>query len=220
MGSKAAARLRLYLASVLLSATAAVCEPRDPPVPAGADPGGTAIAIISTGFDYRLPDRAAWLARDGEGHIIGWDFIDNDSRPFDQNLKSSELAGRLLVAAKAAATPVRLVVMRVDTTNLEMRAKAVAFIARTPARTAVLPEWLLDAAGLKLLEAAAKHAPNLLLVVETPPSEKPGGKGPEAPDTTVFAGSEATDLVLRAIRIQASEPNLTAAQVKQRLISK
>lgn len=220
MWSKASIRLRACVASVLLGATAAACEPRDPPVPAGADPGGTAIAIISTGFDYRLPDRAAWLARDGEGHIIGWDFVDNDSRPFDQNLRTSEVAGQVLVAAKAAATPVRLIVMRVDTTNLEMRAKAIAFVARTPARTAVLPEWLPDAAGLKLLEAAAKHAPNLLLVVQTPPSEKLDGKGSKAPDTTVLVGAEVTDLVLRAIRIQALEPDLTAAQVKRRLSSK
>ena len=54
----------------------------DPKVPAGIDPGLQPIAILTTGIDYTDPAIAARLARDGEGELIGWDFTENDRRPF------------------------------------------------------------------------------------------------------------------------------------------
>ena len=55
----------------------------DPPVPLGQDAGGTAVAFMTTGIDYRDPAVAKALARDGEGELIGWDFVDDDNHTRD-----------------------------------------------------------------------------------------------------------------------------------------
>ena len=74
------------LAAVLviaLAATGASAQsPAKPKVPPGTDPGGTAIALIAHGVDYTDPEIAPRLARDGEGDIIGWDFIAGDNKPY------------------------------------------------------------------------------------------------------------------------------------------
>lgn len=55
----------------------------DPPVPAGKDPGGVAVAHVDTGVNYLLPQIAKRLARDAADNLIGGDFWDDDRRPFD-----------------------------------------------------------------------------------------------------------------------------------------
>jgi hypothetical protein len=74
----------LALAFAVASAAFAQKPAAKPRVPPGVDPGGIAIAIIGGGIDYTRPEIAARLARDGEGEIIGWDFIDDDRRPFER----------------------------------------------------------------------------------------------------------------------------------------
>ncbi len=73
-------RAASFALAAALAATPALAA--DPPVPIGQDPGGTAVAIISTGIDYTIPEIAKSLARDGEGEIIAWDFVDGDNRPY------------------------------------------------------------------------------------------------------------------------------------------
>ncbi len=107
----------------------------DPPLPPGNDPGGTAIALISTGVDYTDPQIAQRLARDGEGQLIGWDFVDNDITPYSKDPDATALAKLLLDTYSAS----RLVVVRIDPENAVHLARAAAFTARTPARIAALP---------------------------------------------------------------------------------
>ena len=55
----------------------------NPEVPTGSDPGGVLVAVIDTGVNYLLPEFSVRLARDEVGKISGYDFWDNDDRPFD-----------------------------------------------------------------------------------------------------------------------------------------
>ena len=138
---RCALALGLLLASSMLAA--AQTGPPKPKVPPGRDPGGIAIAVIGAGVDYRRPDIAARLARDGEGEIIAWDVIDDDARP----LEAAPVPGRrlpphagtsmtelLLTEAKTA----RLIPVRIPDANPLALGGALAFASQTPARIVVL----------------------------------------------------------------------------------
>jgi len=60
-------------------------EPLDPPPPVGRDPGGVTVALVDSGVNYTLPEITPGLARDDDGHLLGYDFWDDDARPFDAN---------------------------------------------------------------------------------------------------------------------------------------
>jgi len=57
----------------------------NPGVPPGADFGGVRVGQIDSGVNYRLPEIAARLARDADGQSLGWDYWDDDPRPFDMS---------------------------------------------------------------------------------------------------------------------------------------
>lgn len=46
---------------------------------------GVVIALIDSGVNYLLQDIDTSLARDDLGEIVGYDFLDNDNRPFDED---------------------------------------------------------------------------------------------------------------------------------------
>ena len=120
----------LGLAAALAAAPAFAT---DPPVPVGQDPGGDAVATIDTaGIDYTMPAIAGVLARDGEGEIIGWDFVDNDNRPYSKVANDRAAA----IAADSARNGKRLIPVRVDAAHPATLASAIAFVAKTPAKSA------------------------------------------------------------------------------------
>ena len=58
--------------------------PLNPPVPDGT--GGrdcTRVALLDNGVNYLEPEIEARLARDPDGRLVGYDFWDDDDRPFD-----------------------------------------------------------------------------------------------------------------------------------------
>lgn len=57
----------------------------NPEVGSGQQRSGPIVAIIDSGVNYLLPQIKSSLARDESGNLIGYDFIDNDSRPFDED---------------------------------------------------------------------------------------------------------------------------------------
>ena len=79
----------LHLIAVAAFAVAALAQEKKPPLPPGRDPGGMAIALVTTGIDYTVPEVAQRLARDGEGELIGWDLEDQDRKPFDRSKGST-----------------------------------------------------------------------------------------------------------------------------------
>ncbi len=162
---------RALLAAVMVAFTlganhAAVAK--DPELPAGLDPGGTAIALISEGVDYTDPEIANRLARDGEGLLIGWDFIDNDPYPFpapatvlDNGPNGTDLAKALLKVYRNG----RLVPLRIDTTDPDSFAKAAAFVARTPARIVAVPHSSQDAKSWEPFRTVAEKTPETVYVL-------------------------------------------------------
>lgn len=146
-----------------------------PPVPPGRDPGGVAMALLGTGIDYTLPQIAQRLARDGEGELIGWDLEDRDRRPYDSSRGDTrpEWGGDgTAIAGFLGGEGVRLVPVRVNPADPAALARAIAFVAQTPARVAILPMWGARREAWEPFRQAASHFKDILLVV-------PAGEGSE-----------------------------------------
>ena len=142
------ARTLVYRADGAIAAVALLDEalrptgrtlPFDPPVPAGNDPGGVTVALLDTGVNYLQPAIAERLARAPDGAILGFDFEDNDPRPFDLNLALSPFhPGRhgtsLAQALLREAAPLRLVPLRYPRSQPEKLADAVELAAKHGAK--------------------------------------------------------------------------------------
>ncbi len=61
----------------------------DPPVPPAPPAPGVVVALLDTGVNYLQPRIAQHLARDQSGNALGYDYWDNDPRPFDVNIVGS-----------------------------------------------------------------------------------------------------------------------------------
>src|SRR5262245_50756346 len=213
-----------------------------PAVPPGRDPGGAAVALIGTGIDYTLPHIAPRLARDGEGELIGWDLQDQDRKPFDQSKGTAPREwggdGTLLASLIIAAPAVRLVPVRVDPSDPVALAHALAFVAQTPARVAVLAMGSASRPHWDPFRQAAQRFKDVFVVVPGAPSEPvypaalgldnvlavlPGTMRAEA---TGFGGAtlHVSDAVVAvaaaagaAAELRVREPALDAAALKRRL---
>jgi hypothetical protein len=157
-------------AAALVLASAALAQTAKPSLPPGRDPGGVAVAVMTTGVDYTAPPVALRLARDGEGELIGYDLLDNDNRPFGRDREQTPASaggdGTRLAADLADPTiGARLVPVRVDPRNPASLARAVAFISHTPARIVVVPMWSPRKEDWLAFGDAAEKSPQLLFVV-------------------------------------------------------
>jgi hypothetical protein len=154
----------VILALVLVTGTQPAAAQDPVPAP-GTDPGGPAIALISTGVDYTDPMIAARLARDGEGEPIAWDFVESDLRPHapadPEKFNGTRLA-KLILSLNDKA---RLINVRVSPDEPDQLAKAAMFVARTPARVAVVGTYPKDVAGWEQFGGAARHAAARVLFV-------------------------------------------------------
>jgi hypothetical protein len=144
-------------------------EPLNPPVPAGADPGGVTVAHVDSGVNYLLPQIAAQLARDRAGQVLGYDFWDLDPRPFDGDTGRSpffplrhgtEVASVLLAEARVRLLPFRY--PRPDMARMgqvvERAAAAGAAIVAMPMGSRRPSDWTAFAA------AAQTHGDMLFIV--------------------------------------------------------
>ena len=173
-------RLRAILLHLIVATTlgvAAVAQGKKPPLPPGRDPGGVAIALVTTGIDYTVPEVAQRLARDGEGELIGWDLEDQDRKPFDRSKGGARPEwggdGTLIASVLSGGRRVRLVPVRVDPRDAASLARAIVFVAQTPARVVVLPMWGTMRQDWEPLRQAAMRFKDVLVIV-------PAGKGAEA----------------------------------------
>lgn len=157
------------LLCALLLSPGSVAQDIEPRVPAGRDPGGAAVALLSGGIDYTLPAVAARLARDGEGEIIAWDFERNDNRPFDRSRGASPEAwggDATAIASGILKEPgVRLVVVRVLPGDPVALARAVVFLSQTPARIVVVPMRSVRKQDWEPFAQAAAHFKDMLFIV-------------------------------------------------------
>jgi hypothetical protein len=236
----------LVLGAVMLLDAAFAQQGGKPRVPAGSDPGGVAVALFSTGIDYTLPSLAARLARDGEGEPIAWDSEDNDNRPFDKSRGAApaNLGGDTTALASAmldGAPGIRLVPVRISLSDPVSLGRAVAFVAQTPARIAVVPMASPHKQEWEPFQQAATHFKDVLFVIvagDTPESAYPAALGLDnvlavaattsGGDHPGFGGaprpvSGATLAIAGAAKaaagILAREPRLGAKELKRRLIA-
>jgi hypothetical protein len=213
----------------LALAPASLAQSKKPPIPAGRDPGGVAVALLADGIDYTLPQIAGRLARDGEGELIGWDVEDRDRLPFSAGKGDGTLvAGDLLGAGE-----VRLVPVRVNPADPMSLGRGLAFVAQTPARIAVVAAAQLRQESWEPLQRAAQHFKGVLIIAPAeagliaipaamrgldnvlavaPAAAGGGGQNVSAAQPAVAAAGRA------AAHLVAREPRLDAAALKRRLI--
>ncbi|MEM7193111.1 MAG: hypothetical protein AAF405_09695 [Pseudomonadota bacterium] len=109
---------------------------QEPRVPPGlSSPSGVAIALLGPGVDYRVPEVARSLSRDGEGDLIGWDFTDNDIKPFSETGPGTAAAISLVSLAPQS----QLVIIKERPGDPQSLGHMITFVARTPTRIVV---WL------------------------------------------------------------------------------
>jgi hypothetical protein len=159
--------VRLLAASLLVAfaASDAAAQSAKPKVPPGTDPGGIAIALIAHGIDYTDTEIAPRLARDGEGDIIGWDFVSGDNKPFssssDAGIDGTRLA-KLILSAYARG---RLVPLRIAPSDPAQFAQAMRFVLQSPVRIIAVPIWNARPEFTEVLNAATAHARDRLFVI-------------------------------------------------------
>ena len=147
---------------------AALAADKDPPVPPGRDPGGVAIAIIGPGIDYTWSEISKHLARDGEGEIIGWDFADNDRRPFEHRKNNADnpytSAQWVVLKIIDKAPNTRIVPLRVGEPNALQLGRAATYVGQSPAKIALVMPTSERAEDWQLFRKAAEHFPDVLFI--------------------------------------------------------
>lgn len=162
---------RLTYLLLVAGAASADAQPNGKPaVPAGVDPGGTAIAVIGGGLDYTRPEIAGRLARDGEGFVIGFDLADNDRKPYAKadalsggcgDIGCTALPAHLALAESQAG---RLAPFRAETQDDRLLAGAIGMVAKSPAHVVLID----GVAAERVLAAAAARFPALLFIAPAP----------------------------------------------------
>ncbi|MFM9937962.1 MAG: hypothetical protein ACKVP7_00535 [Hyphomicrobiaceae bacterium] len=191
-------------------------QSRKPKLPPGRDPGGVAVAIIGAGVDYTRPEITNRLARDGEGELIGWDFVDNDNRPFERadaavpvpHHAGSEMALALLGTAPHS----RLIPIRVPDQKIATLVRALALAAKTPARIAIVLTGGEPAAPWQPFSDAVGAAPSLLVIASAATllrHRPPRDKGLPAPENLLVVGVEHASEIAVLLPI---EPGLASAE--------
>ncbi len=145
-------------------------EPLNPPVPAGRDPGGVAVAMVDSGVNYLLPEIAGRLARDPGGAILGYDYWDMDRRPFDANPARSPFfpqrhGTRTASLLLREAPEARLVPYRYPRPDLARMADLVEDAAAKGVVVVSVSLGSRDAAEWTRFSAAAAAHPEMLFVV-------------------------------------------------------
>jgi hypothetical protein len=199
--------LLLSFMGMLAFAGTALAQAKKPPLPPGRDPGGVAVAFLTTGIDYTVPQIAQRLARDGEGELIGFDLVDNDNRPLGYGRAETPAhwggnGTALAIDILDATISTRLVPVRVDPSNSTSLARAVAFIAQTPARIVAVPMWGPRKEDWEPFRQAAERFQQLLFVVAAGEDGKDLDKDPVYP--AAFALSNI--LVVTSARSEANPP--------------
>jgi hypothetical protein len=151
--------------ALALNLTSALAQSAKPKVPPGTDPGGIAIALIAYGIDYTDTEIAPRLARDGEGDIIGWDFVAGDNKPFAATPEAGIDGTRLAKLILTAYARGRLVPLRVAPSDPAQFAQAMRFVLQSPARIVAVPIWSARPEIVEVLNSAAQHARDRLFVI-------------------------------------------------------
>jgi hypothetical protein len=145
-------------------------QPLNPPVPDSIDPGGLPVALIDTGVNYLLPEINRGLARDAAGSLLGYDYWDLDTRPFDVNPLRSPFFpdhhGTAIASIVLTEAPVvRLLPYRYPRPDMSRLATLIEDAASNGARIVNLSMASYDREDWTAFEEAAARHPEILFVV-------------------------------------------------------
>lgn len=150
------------LLAALTASSIATCAAADPPVPPDRHLGGIPVAVIGSGIDYTADAIASRLARDGEGEIIGYDFVDDDRRPFAPDNRTAQDISEILLGEGQTSA---LVVVRADTNAAVSLRQALAYAAKSPARVVLIQYMPHEPECMALLVSAIRYFQDRLFVV-------------------------------------------------------
>ncbi len=153
MTARARAAAAPLLAALLASAWAASARAADPAVPPGRDQGGIPVAIIGPGFDYTSAAIAGRLARDGEGEITGYDFIDDDRQPFLRDRSGQDMAEIVIGEGRTAS----LILLRADNEDVLSLSRALLFAGKSPARIVLVAGPPRDYKAIRAFASAVRY---------------------------------------------------------------
>ncbi len=141
----------------------------NPIVPDGADPGGVRVVQVGTGVAYDRPEIASRLARDEDGAMLGYDFKDEDTRPYDRDPLQPLLFARQRGTAVASlllreAEEASLIPFRFALSSEALARIPIEAVARG-ARVVMLPTSAGDAEHWEGFVEAARQFPHVLFVV-------------------------------------------------------
>lgn len=171
--------------------------PPDPEVPIGVHPdGAVTIGIVGGGIDYTDPRLVPHLARDGEGFLLGFDFIDGDLTPFGDG--TTELAALLvepsaehgllsLHAAGVTPRPMAVAPLRINPDDLASVPLIAGFLAQMPVDIFVIPVALSEAWGMETVFAFAEALPQAQVAVAM--TQLPSDAALQPPGNVWFAPS-------------------------------
>ncbi len=142
----------------------------EPDLPPGKDPGGIAVAIIDSGVNYTLDQIAHRLARNENGECLGYDFHDNDKKPFDlvpgQKLGSGRHHGTRVAGIFLREAPLaRLIPYRYRAHSFETFANIVDAIADGPARIVIMSLGGYQKKDWERFRKAAEAHPEILFII-------------------------------------------------------
>ena len=172
--------IAMFVLAIVLPAKA-TCGESDPRVPPGRDPGGTPVAIVGAGVDYTEEGMAGRLSRDGEGEIIGYDFADDDRRPYSKEPSDVEAVGIVLGEGQATT----LIAIRADAANVLTFGKALRFAGQSPAKIVLVATPHLDEKSVAMLASAAHYFRDRIFIAPT---------GDEARDLDLMLPQQARDV--------------------------
>lgn len=156
-----AQRVAASVLALLVALPPCVGAPADPAVPAGRDIGGIPVALIGSGIDYTREAIALRLARDGEGEITGYDYIDDDRRPFASGQPGEDMAEIVIGEGQTAS----LIVLRADGEDVLSLSRALLFAGKSPARIILVEGVPRDVKSIEALASAARYFHDRLFIV-------------------------------------------------------
>ncbi len=205
------------LALMVMTALATPASAADPKVPPGKHPGGGVIVLLSTGIDYTRPEIAARLARDGEGELVGWDFVDGDRTPYLASPNDTPrawggdgTAAAMALLSNAEPGGVALAPVRISPSDSVSLGKALAFAAQVSATLVVVPMATADKEPWAAFEAAASHFKDLKIAVANCPRAT-GDVTPRYPHDLGLANVIVTDAAIAEATSPTTAKAVTAA---------
>lgn len=205
----------LVVLETLVSATlAAQALAENPAVPPGRDQGGMPVAIIGSGIDYTPVAISARLARDGEGEITGYDYIDDDRQPFARNPAGQDMAEIVLGEGQIAS----LVLLRADSEDVLSLSRALLFAGKSPARIVLLEGPPRDYKAIRAFASAARYFHDRLFVLaagdENRDLDKEGASTlRDLPNVVIVAGAAANGTASPAANTGPLTIDVAAASV-------